>query len=92
MSTTVTNLDRLETQIQHGVYGLTNNTRTRKAHPSYGYTKAGLRAEFNVLVGLLYAWHIVTLGPNASSLSAARAAANVLGWDLDRLADDIDAT
>lgn len=51
---------RLEREIKNARAALRSGITNRRQHPSYGYTKAGLRADYARLKGLLEAWLLVT--------------------------------
>ena len=62
----------LAQEIRSQKAGLVNAMRTRKAHPTYGVTKADLRERLAHLEGLLFAYGVQTTG-HASAMLIAQA-------------------
>lgn len=58
----MTNAALLAQEIRSHRTGLENALRTRKAHPTYGITKADLRERLARLEGLLHAYNIIVNG------------------------------
>lgn len=56
----MTNTDRLQREITAARNALLNSIRARREHPTFGYTKARIRSEYDHLVGLVEAWTYVT--------------------------------
>ena len=61
-------LATLTQEIRSQRAGLVNALRTRKAHPTYGITKADLRERLAHLEGLLYAYGVMTTGHASAML------------------------
>ena len=67
-----TNLDILAKEVRNQKAALVNAMRTRKAHPSYGITKADLRERLAHLEGLLFAYGVMA-DRKASAIILAQA-------------------
>lgn len=85
-----TSVSLIEREIRNAEAGVRNAIATRKAHPSYGYTKASIRADFDRLVGLGQALSIIKgLG---TTDSAGKGAIEGLGIDLRALSAAVSAS
>jgi len=62
---------RLGTEVRNRINSVKNGLANRKAHPSYGYSKAMLRRELAQLEGLLYAHYLATSGTSVHLEGAA---------------------
>ena len=84
---------RLASQARGLVAAITSGLDNRKHHPTYGYTKAVLRADLHRLEGMLYAQALVATGKQGASVRLqAIEAAEALGIDLVALEKAIDAS
>jgi hypothetical protein len=102
LSATARSLERLEHTIRTQRNMVVNGIANRRAHPSYGYTKAMIRAEFRQLQGLIAAWAVVTgawphaghpLGVASGLMpDVMTAAAERLGIDLAELGREVEAS
>lgn len=54
------NVERLEREIRNQAGIVRNGVDMRRHHPSFGYTKGHVRAQFHQLEGMLMAWVYVT--------------------------------
>jgi hypothetical protein len=81
--------DILAREIRSAVAAINNGLATRKAHPTYGHTKTGLRASQLRLEGMLLAHALITDQTNTSFLPPQVPAE--FGIDLNALAARIDA-
>lgn len=82
----------VERAVRQLVTGLRSALATRKAHPSYGYTKADLRERLAQVEGAAFAAHaLANGGPSASPRAAASQVLHDLGIDLGDLHDRVNA-
>jgi len=58
----------LAQEIRSAKAAIISAMRTRKAHPTYGVTKANLRQRYARLEGLLFAYGIVTIGHTSAMI------------------------
>lgn len=87
------NLDLLARECRSARNSLFNAIATRKAHPTYGYTKAKLRHQLEFLEGLLYAYHLMATGEASAAhlLQIRQAAENLLGENIDAIRQEVEA-
>ena len=86
---------RLEQEIRNQQAALASGLAARQCHPSYGYTKAGLRRDLHRLEGMLAAWMLVTgrwtLGGAVLDDSLRDTVKTALDIDLERLRIRVDS-
>lgn len=80
---------KVEREIRAVRNKVVNGLNARLNHPTYGYTKTGLRRDLNVLTGLVIAHRLITQDdvPADPSFFISQYSAETLDIDLDALAD-----
>jgi hypothetical protein len=53
-------LERIEREIRNLAANVQNDVQNRRRHPTYGYRKADIRADYCRLEGMLMAWMLIT--------------------------------
>lgn len=59
--------DEMEREIRSAANGVVNSVRNREAHPTYGYTKSGIRASLSFLHGLVGMYAFTTGQANTTT-------------------------
>lgn len=83
-------LERIETEIRNLAANITNGVQMRREHPSYGYKKSALLADYHRLEGMLLSWLLLTSTWDHGTMPQLdiprrQAIKNALGVDLSAL-------
>jgi hypothetical protein len=90
IATTTDAIEALHKAAEGAFATVANGLATRKAHPSYGYTKAGLTADLNRAIGIAQALAVLT-GRGTTDTAGVHYAEQVLMIDVRALRERIKA-